>query len=92
MKTTKSELNTLLKRVSELSQISTEKKEGERYHLYLDFNSCYGGYRLVLVSNTTGGHFGAFGESSSCGRLSAQNMAAKLQTIINVLKYSKQQL
>ena len=92
MRTTKSELNTLLKRVSELSEISTEKKEGERYHLYLDFNSCYGGYRLVLVSNTTGGHFGAFGESSSCGRLSAKNMAAKLHTIINILEYSKKQL
>ena len=92
MRTTKSELDILLQRVSELSQISTEKKEGERYHLYLEFASCYGGYRLVLVSNTTGGHFGAFGESSSCERLNAKNMAAKLRTIINILEYSKQQL
>lgn len=91
MRTTKSELNTLLHRVSELSGISTEKKDGERYHLILEFSPCYGGYRLTMVSNTTGGHFGAFGESSCCERLSAKNMSSKLRTIINVLEYSKQQ-
>ena len=91
MRTTKSELNTLLKKVSELSGISTERVDGEKYHLYLEFAACYGGYRLVKVNNETGGHFGAFGESSCCERLSAKDMASKLRTIINVLEYSKQQ-
>ena len=85
MKTTKSELSILLQRVSELSGISTEKKEGEKYHLYLDFAACYGGYRLVMVNNENGGHLGAFGESSCCERLSAGKMADKLRTIENTL-------
>ena len=87
MRTTKSELQNLLNTISELSGISTEKKAGEKYHLYLEFASCYGGYRLVMVNNETGGEFGAFGESSCCERLSAGKMADKLRTIANVLMY-----
>ena len=33
----KSELQNLLNKISELSGISTEKKEGEKYHLHLEF-------------------------------------------------------
>ena len=87
MKTRKSELQNLLYTVSKLSGISTEKKEGEKYHLYLEFAACYGGYRLVMVNNETGGEFGAFGDSSCCQRLSAGKMAAKLRTIANTLTY-----
>ena len=90
MKTTKRELQSLLYTVSKLSGISTEKKEGEKYHLYLEFAACYGGYRLVMVNNETGGEFGAFGESSCCERLSAGKMADKLRTIANVLMYKKE--
>lgn len=81
----KSELQNLLQRISELSGISTEKKAGEKYHLYLEFASCYGGYRLVMVNNETGGQFGAFGDSSCCKRLPATKMADKLRTILNTL-------
>ena len=35
MRTKKSELQNLLSTISELSGISTEKKEGEKYHLHL---------------------------------------------------------
>ena len=84
-RTRKSELQNLLQTISELSGISTEIKEGEKYHLYLDFAACYGGYRLVRVSNETGAHLGAFGESSCCERLSAGKMADKLRTIENAL-------
>ena len=87
MKTRKSELQNLLYTVSKLSGISTEKKEGEKYHLYLEFAACYGGYRLVMVNNETGGEFGAFGDSSCCERLSAGKMANKLRTIANALTY-----
>ena len=65
-RTRKSELQSLLQTISELSGISTEKKEGEKYHLYLEFASCYGGYRLVRVNNENGGHFGSFVYSSCC--------------------------
>ena len=88
-RTRKSELQNLLRTISELSGISTDKKEGEKYHLYLDFAACYGGYRLVMVNNENGGHFGAFGESSCCGRLSAGKMADKLRTIENTLQVVK---
>ena len=84
-RTRKSELQNLLRTISELSGISTDKRDGEKYHLYLDFAACYGGYRLVMVNNETGGHFGAFGESSCCERLSAGKMADKLRTIENTL-------
>ena len=84
-RTRKSELEILLRSISELSGISLEKKEGEKYHLYLEFASCYGGYRLIMVNNETGGHFGAFGDSSCCERLRAGKMADKLRTIENTL-------
>ena len=38
-----------------------------------------------MVNNETGGHLGAFGESSCCERLSAGKMADKLRTIENTL-------
>ena len=88
-RTRKSELHNLLQSISELSGISTDKKEGEKYHLYLDFAACYGGYRLVMVNNENGGHLGAFGESSCCERLSAGKMADKLRTIENTLEVVK---
>ena len=84
-RTRKSELESLLRSISELSGISLEKKEGEKYHLYLEFAACYGGYRLVMVNNETGGHFGVFGDSSCCERLRAGKMAEKLRTIENTL-------
>ena len=83
----KSELQNLLNKISELSGISTEKKDGEKYHLHLEFAACYGGYRLVMVNNETGGEFGAFGESSCCPRLPAGKMADKLRTIEQTLIY-----
>ena len=89
MRTRKSELQNLLQTISELSGISTDKKEGEKYHLYLDFAACYGGYRLVKVNNETGAHLGAFGDSSCCERLSAGKMADKLRTIVNTLQVVK---
>ena len=89
MRTTKKDLQSILSAISELSGISTDIKEGEKYHLYLDFAACYGGYRLVMVNNETGGHFGAFGDSSCCERLSAGKMADKLRTIVNTLQVVK---
>ena len=88
-RTTKKELENLLKIISELSGISTEKKDGEKYHLFLDFAACYGGYRLVKVNNENGGHLGAFGESSCCERLRAGKMADKLRTIMHTLEVVK---
>ena len=88
-RTRKSELQSLLAEISKLSGISTEIKEGEKYHLFLDFASCYGGYRLVKVNNENGGHFGAFGESSCCERLRAGKMADKLRTIVHALEVVK---
>ena len=92
MRTKKSELQNLLYTISKLSGISTEKKDGEKYHLYLEFAACYGGYRLVMVNNETGGHFGAFGDSSCCDRLPAGKMADKLRTILNTLETVKNQI
>ena len=40
--------------------------------LFVDYNPVYGGYRLVGVYENTGGHYGVFGMSDCCKRMSAR--------------------
>jgi hypothetical protein len=63
-------------------------KNAEMY-LYIEFASCYGGYRLVNVLIKNGGHCGAFGESSCCSRKSLKEMTNYLEGILYGIKYSK---
>ena len=89
MKTTKSDLIYLVGVISEITGISTEKKDGEESHMILECNSNYGGYRLVKVKNDNGGHFGIFGGNGSENRLTVKEMKAKLEGIISGLKFNK---
>ena len=76
MKTTKKQINGLLNEIVNLT--------GNK-NLQLDFNSIYGGYRLVNVNPDTGGHRVAFGGNGCEPRLKASEMYYKLHTIIATL-------
>ena len=59
---------------------------GHYYHI--EFASIYGGYRLVLVNQTNGGHSGAFGGNGCEARVNYITMMLKLEIIIAVKKWN----
>jgi hypothetical protein len=65
--------------------------ETKGYHLFIDYASIYGGYRLVNVKEENGAHFGAFGQSSACPRMSAKEFYAYLAGLIEGIKHFKKQ-
>jgi len=86
-------LNQILEDIAELAGLSTSKdaaiKNGHDRYLQLEYNSAYGGYRLVNVLVKNGGHNGAFGESSSCARVSKKEMQSYLNGLLNGLSNNK---
>lgn len=80
MKTSKKQLEILL---NEIIQLTSNK------NLQLEFNSTYGGYRLVNVNPINGGHSGAFDGNGCEARLNASKMYIKLRGIISGLEYNK---
>ena len=79
-------LNIILTLIAKKLNLTTNKQEAlsnnQLRFLELDFNSNYGGYRLVMVDVKNGGHSGAFGESSACPRKSLKEMTAYLEGIL----------
>jgi hypothetical protein len=57
-------------------------KNQDKY-IYCEFASCYGGYRLVMVGVSNGGHYGAFNESSCCSRRGKKEMVSYLNGLLN---------
>lgn len=57
-------------------------KRGHTKYLQLEYAACYGGYRVVMVNITNGGHSGAFGLSSACERISFNEMQHFLSGIL----------
>lgn len=90
-------MNTTIKQLvielGELSQIPTSKeqaiKENKSYYLFCEHASVYGGYRLVRVNVSSGGHAGIFGGSSVEGRINAKDMIIKLNALIQGIIYAK---
>ena len=58
-------------------------------NLEIDFNSFYGGYRLVTVNKIGGGHGSAFNRSSCCERLSKKAFEQYLYGLIAGLEFNK---
>lgn len=79
MRTTKKQLNLLLNEIVKLTGNN---------NLQLEYNSIYGGYRLVNVNPDNGAHYGAFGGNGCEPRLKASEMYNKLHTIIATLEYT----
>lgn len=58
-------------------------------NLEIDYNSVYGGYRLVCVGES-GGHYGAFGQSSCIERVNAKTFNMYLEGLLGMYDYLKQ--
>ncbi len=86
----KKQINQLLKDISLITSKATSKEEainkGQNRYLQIEHASHYGGYRLVNVNIETGGHSGAFGESSVVSRRSAKVMMGYLEGLLNGLQ------
>jgi hypothetical protein len=93
MRTTKNQIESKLQYIAKLANLPTSKQQAiemkqDRY-LHCEYASCYGGYRLINVDVESGGHFGAFGLSSTMGRLKANEFYNFLNGIESTLQYSK---
>ena len=86
-------LNKILSEIAMLLNMATDKKTAIKKnltkYLQLDYNSIYGGYRLVNVNVNGGGHSGAFGKSDCCARLSNKEMTLYLNGLLNGLEIQK---
>lgn len=91
--TKKKLLNNLLADLASITgQATTEdaaKLLGKSHYLQLEYNSIYGGYRLVNGAVQNGSHSGAFGGNGCEGRLSSKLMELKLRSLIYGVEYSK---
>jgi hypothetical protein len=70
--------------LNELIQQLPKPESGFRYEI--DYNSVYGGYRLVKVKEETGAHYGAFGGNGCESRVDYKTFLIKLNTIIETVK------
>jgi hypothetical protein len=93
MKTTKKQIETKLQYIAKLANLPTSRQQAiemnQDKYLQCEYASCYGGYRLINISVESGGHFGAFGLSSTMGRLKANEFYNFLDGIEATLQYSK---
>ena len=64
-----------------VEEVKTLKVLSGNSNLFVDYNSVYGGYRLVGVHENTGGHYGVFGMSDCCDRMSAREFWQLLKGI-----------
>lgn len=83
------QIEKLVGQIAELKGYATNKSQaiemGLSSYIDVEFNSAYGGYRVVMVNISNGGHFGALGESASCTRKSKGAMMSFLEGYINAL-------
>lgn len=69
------------------TKVELLKELTNKQNLQVDYNPHYGGYRLVTVNPTNGGHSGAFGKSSCCERQSCKVFNTYLDGLISGLSY-----
>jgi hypothetical protein len=81
------EVKQLVQELASKFNLATSKEDainkGQERFIYCEFASCYGGYRLVMVGVSNGGHYGAFNESSCCKRRTKKEMVSYLNGLIN---------
>lgn len=75
---------------SRLSDLQSLIPCSEGSHYEIEYNSVYGGYRLVKVNNATGSHGGCFGGNGCEGRVNFSTMLLKLNTIISTAKQTNE--
>ena len=91
---TKSQLlNNLLADLAGMTGQATSKEQALKldkpHYLNIEYNSSYGGYRLINVNTQSGGHSGAFGDTGCEDRLNAKSMEVKLRSLITGLEYAR---
>lgn len=83
------EVNKLLLEICVKGGFASNKEEalliGKDKYLQIDYSRMYGGYRLVNVGVDSGGHSGAFGQSSCVARLPKSKMLAYMWEILDSL-------
>ena len=79
MRVSEKQLNAILEDLKMYSGIQNIK---------LDHNNVYGGYRIVMISES-GAHCDVFGYSCCEGRIKASEMKTRLIGIINGIKFAK---
>ena len=83
---TRKDINKLVEEVAAAYGLSSSreqaKKLGHAYYLEAEYASVYGGYRLIGVNVSNGGHRGVFGKSGTEGRVGASLMAARLNGLL----------
>lgn len=61
---------------------------GKDSYMEIEYNSIYGGYRLISVRVDGGYHDGIFGGNGTEGRLKAKEMEIKINSLIQGIKYA----
>ena len=93
MKTTVKQLKQSFAELAEISGYSTTlegaKQQGQDKYLFMEYAAHYGGYRIVLVGVSNGGHYGAFGGNGCESRLSKSEMTVKIESLIYGIKHAK---
>lgn len=86
-------LNNIVREIADELGLATSraeaKEKGLDSFLFLEYASVYGGYRIVTVKVENGAHYGALGYSSTCSRMSAKEMYAALNGILQGLQQAK---
>lgn len=93
MRTTQKEIDLLVAELAKEAGLTTSKEAakqaGQTHYLDTDYNSVYGGYRLVMVNTQGGGHAGAFGYSGTEARVKASEFAGRLRALIQGINYAQ---
>lgn len=63
--------------------LNKQRPAPEGHHYHSEFASVYGGWRLVMVGERNGAHYGAFGQSSCCERVSTREFYQYLSGLLN---------
>lgn len=92
MKTTKKEIQRAFDHLAQISGYATTKSEAiERKQdkfMAIDYAPIYGGYRLVAIGVSNGGHYGIFDMSSSGARMKPTEFYNTLRGIAAGIEYS----
>ena len=79
----------LVEQIASLKGLAISEDEaiakGLQSYIAVEHASHYGGYRVIMVNVSNGGHGGALGESSACSRRTKSKMVDFLQGYLNAI-------
>lgn len=91
--TTKKQIETALKELCEVSgefnNSAAAIAAGKKHFIAYEDAPVYGGCRLIAIDCVSGGHYGAFGMSSTSTRLKKGEFLTQLQALTNGILYAQ---